>query len=280
MYGKPAIVIGIDENGKATGSARSVDGFNIFDAISSCADILNHFGGHPLAAGMGLNVKDIAAFRKRINDFAKKNYPVMPMQSLKIDCKLSPFYLTLDLINNLSSLEPYGTDNTQPIFALYNLTVTNISAIGDGKHLKIDAVKKGKAVHMVKFKTTLDEFPYEVGDNLDFAVKLSKNEFKGREYISIQIADVRKTGIDIDKYYEEKNDYLLFKLGRKNKTQLYPQRDICVYIYKYLKSKKGYKYTVDDLYFELAPKVTFGQLQYALAAFEEVGLISRKGSIK
>ena len=83
---------------------------------------------------------------------------------------------------------------------------------------------------MVKFKTTLDEFPYEVGDNLDFAVKLSKNEFKGREYISIQIADVRKTGIDIDKYYEEKNDYLLFKLGRKNKTQLYPQRDICVYI--------------------------------------------------
>ena len=101
----------------------------------------------------------------------------MPMQSLKIDCKLSPFYLTLDLINNLSSLEPYGTDNTQPIFALYNLTVTNISAIGDGKHLKIDAVKKGKAVHMVKFKTTLDEFPYEVGDNLDFAVKLSKNEF-------------------------------------------------------------------------------------------------------
>ena len=235
MYGKPAIVIGIDENGKATGSARSVDGFNIFDAISSCADILNHFGGHPLAAGMGLNVKDIAAFRKRINDFAKKNYPVMPMQSLKIDCKLSPFYLTLDLINNLSSLEPYGTDNTQPIFALYNLTVTNISAIGDGKHLKIDAVKKGKAVHMVKFKTTLDEFPYEVGDNLDFAVKLSKNEFKGREYISIQIADVRKTGIDIDKYYEEKNDYLLFKLGRKNKTQLYPQRDICVYIYKYLK---------------------------------------------
>lgn len=280
MYGKPAIVIGIDENGKATGSARSVDGFNIFDAISSCADILNHFGGHPLAAGMGLNVKDIAAFRKRINDFAKKNYPVMPMQSLKIDCKLSPFYLTLDLINNLSSLEPYGTDNTQPIFALYNLTVTNISAIGDGKHLKIDAVKKGKAVHMVKFKTALDEFPYEVGDNLDFAVKLSKNEFKGREYISIQIADVRKTGIDIDKYYEEKNDYLLFKLGRKNKTQLYPQRDICVYIYKYLKSKKGYKYTVDDLYFELAPKVTFGQLQYALAAFEEVGLISRKGSIK
>lgn len=111
----------------------------------------------------------------------------MPMQSLKIDCKLSPFYLTLDLINNLSSLEPYGTDNTQPIFALYNLTVTNISAIGDGKHLKIDAVKKGKAVHMVKFKTTLDEFPYEVGDNLDFAVKLSKTNLKAENIFQFKL---------------------------------------------------------------------------------------------
>lgn len=79
----------------------------------------------------------------------------MPMQSLKIDCKLSPFYLTLDLINNLSSLEPYGTDNTQPIFALYNLTVTNISAIGDGKHLKIDAVKKARQCIWLNLKQLL-----------------------------------------------------------------------------------------------------------------------------
>jgi hypothetical protein len=71
LYSKPAIVIGIDDEGNATDSARSIDGFNIFEAISSCSDILTHFGGHPLAAGMGLNVKDIAAFRKRINDCKK-----------------------------------------------------------------------------------------------------------------------------------------------------------------------------------------------------------------
>ena len=279
LYSKPAIVIGIDDEGNATGSARSIDGFNIFEAISSCSDILTHFGGHPLAAGMGLNVKDVAAFRKRINDFAKNNYPVMPIQTLKIDCKLSPYYLTLDLVNNLAELEPYGTDNAQPVFGLYNLTLTNVAAIGDGKHLKIEAAKKGKSVRMVKFRTTLDEFPHKIGDTLDFAVKLSKSTFKNKDYISAQIVDFRKSGIDIDKYYREKNDYLLFKLGKKNKTELYPNRDICAVVYKYLKSQKGYKYTFDDLYFELANYLTYGQLAFALDAFEEAGLIKREGNI-
>ena len=279
LYSKPAIVIGIDDEGNATGSARSIDGFNIFEAISNCSDILTHFGGHPLAAGMGLNVKDIAAFRKRINDFAKNNYPVMPIQTLKIDCKLSPYYLTLDLVNNLAELEPFGTDNAQPVFGLYNLTLTNVAAIGDGKHLKIEAAKKGKSVRMVKFRTTLDEFPHKIGDTLDFAVKLSKSTFKNKDYISAQIVDFRKSGIDIDKYYREKNDYLLFKLGKKNKTELYPNRDICAVVYKYLKSQKGYKYTFDDLYFELANYLTYGQLAFALDAFEEAGLIKREGNI-
>ena len=279
LYSKPAIVIGIDAEGNATGSARSIDGFNIFEAISSCSDILTHFGGHPLAAGMGLNVKDIAAFRKRINDFAKNNYPVMPIQTLKIDCKLSPYYLTLDLVNNLAELEPFGTDNAQPVFGLYNLTLTNVAAIGDGKHLKIEAAKKGKSVRMVKFRTTLDEFPHKIGDTLDFAVKLSKSTFKNKDYISAQIVDFRKSGIDIDKYYREKNDYLLFKLGKKNKTELYPNRNICAVVYKYLKSQKGYKYTFDDLYFELANYLTYGQLAFALDAFEEAGLIKREGNI-
>lgn len=279
LYDKPAIVIGIDDEGNATGSARSVEGFNIFEAISSCKDVLTHFGGHPLAAGLGLNVKDISAFRKKINDFAKTNYPVMPIQSLKIDCKLSPFYLTTDLVDNLIKLEPFGTDNTQPVFGLYNLTLNSVTPIGDGKHLKIEASKKGKSVRMVKFRTTLDEFPYKPGQSLDFAVKLSKNTFKGKEYVSVQIVDFRKSGIDIDKFYREKNDYLLFKLGKKNKTELYPYRNICAVVYKFLKSKNGYKYKLDDLYFELSNYLTYGQLAFALDAFEEAGLINRENTI-
>lgn len=279
QYGKPAIVIGIDDEGNATGSARSVEGFNIYDALSSCSELLNHFGGHPLAAGMSLEAKNISAFRKAINDYAKKNYPVMPLQTIKLDCKLSPFYLNVDLVDNLSVLEPYGASNSQPIFGLFNMTLASVMPIGDGKHIRLEAVKKGKNIRMVKFKTTVDEFPYKVGDSLDFAVKVSKNLFKGKTYLSTQIVDCRKHGIDIDKYYLEKNDYELFLLGNKNKTQLYPTRDICSVVYRYLKRNGGYKYQIDDLYFELAAYVTYGQLCFALEAFEEAGLITRSNAI-
>lgn len=141
----------------------------------------------------------------------------MPIQTLKIDCKLSPYYLTLDLVNNLAELEPFGTDNAQPVFGLYNLTLTNVAAIGDGKHLKIEAAKKGKSVRMVKFRTTLDEFPHKIGDTLDFAVKLSKSTFKNKDYISAQIVDFRKSGIDIDKYYREKMTTFCLNSERKIK---------------------------------------------------------------
>lgn len=278
-YGKPAIVIGVDENGDATGSARSIEGFNIFDAISSCKDLLGHFGGHPLAAGLSIKSNYIDLFRQRINEYAKDKYPVMPMQSLRIDCKLSPHYLNVELVDNLFSLEPYGADNTQPIFGLYNFVLQSVTPIGDGKHIRIEAAKKGKTVRIVKFKTTADEFPYKAGESLDFAVKLSKNLYKGKIYLSIQAVDFRKNGIDIDKYCKEKADVDLFRLGNKNTTQLYPDRAVCSAVYRFLKQNNGWSYAVDDLYFALNNAVTYGQLHYALGAFEEAGLISRNGKI-
>ncbi|MCC8072927.1 MAG: single-stranded-DNA-specific exonuclease RecJ [Clostridiales bacterium] len=274
-YSKPAIVIGIDENGSATGSARSVDGFNIYDAISSCSECLTHFGGHPMAAGIGLPEENIDAFRKKINDYALNIYPVLPVQSLKIDCKLSPFYLSTDLVDTLDILEPYGTDNTQPVFGLFNMKLISVIPIGEGKHIRLEVQKKNKNFRIVKFRTTEQEFPYKIGESLDFAVRLSKNIFKGREYLSIIAIDIRKNGLDDDKYFTEKSDYELFELGFNNKTNLLPSRDICSVIYRFLKQNNGWSYSFDDLYFELASYVTYGQLIYALDAFEEARLINR-----
>lgn len=279
VYSKPAIVIGVDENGDGTGSARSIEGFNIFEAISSCEDLLTHFGGHPLAAGLGINSSDIPKFRRRINEYAEKYYSVMPVETLNIDCKLSPFYLTVDLVDSISRLEPYGEKNKQPIFGIFNMTLCSVAPIGDGRHIRIEASKKGKIFRIVFFKITADEFPYKQGDVLDFAVRISKNLYKGRYYLSIQAVDVRKSGSDFDKFFIEKSDYQLFLLGDKNKTSLYPERNECSVIYKFLKQNGGWKYTAEDLYFALEQKVTYGQLCYALDAFEEAGLISRNNCI-
>lgn len=279
-YAKPAIIIGYDDDGNATGSARSVEGFNIYEAISFCSDLLTNFGGHPLAAGLSLDKENIGLFRKKINEYARENHPVMPVPSLHLDCKLSPFYLTVDLLDGISKLEPYGAENSQPIFGLYNLMLKAVSPIGDGNHIKIEAEKKGKSVRMVKFRTRLDEFPYKAGDILDFAVKLSKNIYKGREYLSVHIVDCRKSGSDIDKLYYEKNDWQLFKATGERKTELYPDRKICAVLYKYLKLHNGYKFSVDDLYFEMCDYMTYGQLSFALEAFCQAGLITRYNTIQ
>lgn len=280
MYSKPAIVIGVEDNGEGTGSARSVEGFNIYDAISYCSDLLTHFGGHPLAAGLGIKKEDIPEFRRRINEYAKNNYPVMPVEALRLDCKISPFYLDVNLVDNLEVLEPYGAENPQAIFGLFNMTVSAVNPIGDGKHIRLDVTKKGKTFRVVKFKTSVDDFPFSVGDNIDLAVKISKNLYKGNYYLSIHAVDYRKNGMDYDRFFEEKSDYELFKIGNKNKTDLYPNREICSVIYKYLKKNNGYNHSVEDLYFALNQDVTYGALCFALDAFCEAGLITMDNSIK
>lgn len=277
IYGKPAIVIGIDEEtGESTGSARSIDGFNIFEAVSACSELLTHFGGHPLAAGLGIHCDDIPLFRKAINDYAERTMPVMPAESLKIDIKISPFYLDTDLVDNLKLLEPYGAENTQPVFGLFNMTLENVTSIGDGKHIRLDVSKKGKSFRVVKFRTAADAFPYSKGEHIDLAVKISKNLYKGRYYLSIQAVDIRKNGMDDERFFKEKSDYELFRLGSKNETELYPTRQICSVIYKFLRQMGGYNYSLDDLYFALNQSVTYGQLCYALDAFCEAGLITKE----
>lgn len=275
--GKPAIIIGIDGNGECTGSARSIEGFNIFDAISSCSDLLTHFGGHPSAAGLGIEEKNIDLFRQRINEYAADVYPQMPVQCLHLDCKLSPFYLNLDLADNLTSLEPYGADNPQPVFGLFNVSLISVTPIGEGRHIRLEVQKKGRSFKIVKFKTTADSFPYKIGDVLDIAVKVSKNYFKGKYYLSIRAEDIRLSGINDDKYFAEKDDFELFKSGCDSSSKIYPDREELAVIYRFLRQNNGWRYSFDDLYFALGQSVTYAQLSFALDAFCEAGLISRTG---
>lgn len=273
-YGKPAIIIGIDDDGSCTGSARSVEGFNIFDAISSCSEILTHFGGHPLAAGLSMTENNIDAFRKKINTYAREMHPVMPSQSIRLDCKLSPFYLSTELADSLSLLEPYGADNSQPVFGLFNVTLLSVAPIGDGKHIRMELQKKGHSFKVVKFKTTVQSLPYKSGDIVDLAVSVSKNFYKGRYYLSVRCEDIRLNAVDDDKYFAQKSDYELFKLGISTKGELYPARDCFALLYRFLKENNGWSYSFDDLYFALRQQLTYGQLSFAIQAFEEAGLIA------
>lgn len=278
-YGKPAIIIGIDDDGICRGSARSIDGFNIYDAISFCKDDLVQFGGHPMAAGLTVCEDKIELFRKHINEYAYSNYDLMPEQVVDIDCKISPFYMDCNLVDNLELLEPCGANNPQAVFGLFNLTLNSITPLSDGKHIRLEVEKKGKKLRIVKFNQDIDSFPYRIGQKLNFAVKISKNLFKGRYYLSVQAVDIRLSTTDDDKYFREKSAYEIFENKGVGDSSLCPNRDICGKVYKYLKANHGYNYSFDDLYFELQSIISYGQLKYAIKAFEQAKLISYDSKI-
>lgn len=272
-YGKPTFIIGIDDNGVARGSARSIDGFNVFDAISACSDDLIQFGGHPLAAGVTLDADMVDKFRADINAYAVENYPVMPAQELVLDCKVSPFYLNLDLVDNLSVMEPYGASNPQAVFGIYKLNLVSVTPLSEGKHIRLELEKNGRKLRVVKFGTSIDDFPYHTGDLLNLAVRVSKNPYNGKMYISVQALDIRLSSTDDDKYFSEKGAYDMYRACGKCDMSILPDRDICATVYKYLKVNNGYRYSMGDLYFRLQDRLTYGQLMIAVKAFKQAGLI-------
>ncbi|MFQ9064770.1 MAG: single-stranded-DNA-specific exonuclease RecJ [Eubacterium sp.] len=278
-YGKPTFVIGIDENGIARGSARSVEGFNIFEALTACSDDMIQFGGHPLAAGVTLKEDMIEKFSADINEFAIKKYPVMPQVELTLDFKLAPSYLNLDLVDSLSVLEPYGAGNSQAVFGIYKLRLLGVTPLSEGKHIRLDLQKKDTKIRVVKFSTPYDDFPYKPGDELNLAVKVSKNAYNGKMYLSVQAVDIRLSSLDEDKYFAEKSAYDLYRYTGKVDESLYPTREDCAFVYKYLKKNNGYPYSLENLYLRLQNNMTYGKLMFALKAFSQGGLINFKKGI-
>ena len=133
-----------------------------------------------------------------------EKYPVMPAQELEIDLKISPNYLTQELAQSLSVLEPYGAANNQAVFGVYKMELLSVTPLKEGLHIRMELEKKGRKIRVVKFKTPYDEFPYHPGDILNLAVVISNNFYRERHYLSIRAVDVRLADCDDDKYFSEK----------------------------------------------------------------------------
>ena len=122
-YYRPTVVISV-EDGMGTGSARSIDGFHLHEALTSCAAILENYGGHKRAAGLRLKHDNIEIFRQAINDFAQAALPQEKfIPSLEIDCEIPLSVIDMDLMEVISSMEPHGEGNPTPVFCSRGLTV-------------------------------------------------------------------------------------------------------------------------------------------------------------
>ncbi len=243
-YGKPSIVI--SRNGEnAKGSARSIEGFSIFDAIESTSSLLTHYGGHTLAAGIGIKSADIPAFRKAINEYAAGRE--IPFAEINIDCKLRLSSVDKDLLGALEALEPFGSGNPQPLFGLFDVTVEEISGVLNGKHTRLIVSKNGSRLNAVYFNMPDSRFPFEVKDTVDLAVNVEENYYNGETRVSVIVRGIRPSVTDEEKVLYSIGLYNKFLFGSKitsdEAAKLIPERETQVEVFKSIKAnplKDGY----------------------------------------
>ena len=237
-YGRPSIVISRDGE-MAKGSCRSIEGFSIYDAIESVSDCLDHFGGHTLAAGLGLKSSKIEEFRRRINEYASDKE--MPFALQKIDCKLLPSSISLEILNSLRLLEPFGAGNPQPCFGLFGVRIDEIASVSDGKHIRMIVSKNGARTGVVYFGMPEKIFPFCKGDVVDLAVNLDRNVYNGDERVSVIVRGVRPSLTDEEKVLESISLFEKFtrkeKLTAQEAAKIIPDRQLEVDVFKSIKSK-------------------------------------------
>ena len=275
-YGKPAIIISRDgENAKASG--RSVEGFALCDAVAACSDLLTHYGGHPMAVGLSLKSDNIELFRKRINEYAN-SVDSMPFDALKIDCKLNPAGISLDIAEDLTHMQPFGAGNPTPIFGLYNMKINSIIPLSNNKHLKLIVSRGNSTLSAMLFFTSTEEFPYQKGDAVDLAVTLDINEYNGNKSVSIIIKDIKAAADNTEEMLKSQRIFEGFcrsnMLDREQLKSILPSRDDFAVLYRFLRANGGYSFSFDTLVYKLGSKLSLGKIRVALEAMNELGLIT------
>lgn len=276
FYGKPTIILSRDGD-EAKGSGRSVEGFSLCDAIFACSDLLMHYGGHPMAAGLSLKSENIELFRKRINEYALQQEQ-MPFNACNIDCKLNPALLNVQLIEPLNYLAPYGAGNPTPMFGLYKMTLALVTPLSQNKHLRLQFKRNNSTVTVMKFFTTQQEFPYVAGDVLDLAVTLDINEFNGQRNLSVIAKEIKPSALDTEKFLQSQRNYEDFKLGLKLSPEqiddLLPNREDFAILYVFLRKTGGYAFPIETLVHKLDYKLSIGKIRVILDAMSELSLVT------
>ena len=272
-FGKPCLVLTV-ENGIARGSGRSIKGFSLYNALAACEECLLGFGGHEQAAGLTLEASRLSEFRERINRYAAENTPCMPVAELSIDCRLRPGQITPDVLLALSALEPVGAGNPRPLFALTRMTVERIDPVSGGKHLRLTLARDGARITAMCFSTSPEEFPYPVGETVDLAVYLDRNEYHGAVSVSIVVKDIRLTALPQEELMEAiaQTDAVI-RRELTGATVRLPERECIARVYRFLKQQR-YTGPLDVLCCRLkTAAITCTDVLIACRVLREAGLI-------
>lgn len=193
-YYRPTIIL-TESNGLATGSARSVKDFDIYNAIESCSDLLEQFGGHMYAAGLTLKLENLEKFSERFEEIvASTIQDHMLVQEIEIDSDLKISDITPAFFSVLKQFAPFGPGNMNPVFRTENVRDTGLSRIVGNNHLKLNLAENettrfgidGIAFQMGQFYPIISRrIPF------DICYSIEENNFNGRTTIQLNVKDIK-----------------------------------------------------------------------------------------
>jgi single-stranded-DNA-specific exonuclease len=192
-FQRPSIVIAMDENGLGKGSARTVDGFDLYHALSECRDLLEAYGGHPSAAGLTIKASRFEEFRRRFCQVAGEwTTASRSIPTLHVDAEVNLVDVHLKLIQELESLHPFGAGNPEPTLAVRGLNVVDARVVGD-KHLKL-RVRQGQSYvfDSIGFRMgSYEDMGLRAGYPVDLAFSPERNHWNGYDRVQLRIKALR-----------------------------------------------------------------------------------------
>ena len=192
-YSVPAIMICL-KGDKGKGSCRSVNGFNLHEALVQCEDCLESFGGHAMAAGLTIRKDRIGELRSRLAELYKG---CTPGEASLVEAEISvgrPSLLSEANVQSLDFLEPCGNGNARPLFYMEDCVLSDLASIGGGKHMKLRLNKFNETYNCVFFSQTPEKLGAGRGDRVDVIFAPQINEYRGTRSVQLVITDLRLHG--------------------------------------------------------------------------------------
>ena len=285
-YSRPSFMIHLN-GATGKGSCRSWGGFNLFAALESCKDLLLGFGGHELAAGFTIEEGNIPAFRERMNDYARSfRGGEAPVSVLDVDVAIThPSAVTLEELEALSALEPYGSGNARPVFCLLGATLLRTQNVGQNRHLKLRLGKGSAQFDGIFFSTVAEDCGCRAGDRVDAAFYLQINEFRGSRTVQLQMVDLRPSlwasGREQEALALAERCTAHQPISARDARRLLPTRDQFAAAWRFLERTvpeggltTGYLPLLRTLAAELGKAEPFPRAALCLAVFAERGLLT------
>ncbi|MBQ7172811.1 MAG: single-stranded-DNA-specific exonuclease RecJ [Clostridia bacterium] len=293
-YGLPSILITFDGASRGfaagddlgRGSGRSVRGVNLAQALFACNDLLYKGGGHEMAAGLTIRRRDIPAFRKAINEYAKEALGgISPVGCVQYDCKALPSDLTLKLAEEISGMEPFGQGNPEPLFLLEDVRLKAVIPISEGKHTRLILEKDGVEWTAVKFGTPPSKLPVEEEDLSDLLFHLSINEFRGKSTLQLIIEEIRPAESLVKELEKKEKRYAEILAGAAFSAteDIFPAREDFAQVYKTLRAASldgSGIFSISKMLRLFGAGIGYIKLKIILSVLSEMGLCKIEEPVK